>query len=102
MNWIELWQAIAARIAGLMAGADFLLQTYAISNQNTGEVGRLLAELKQIHEELRKLYEHYHAEIPSLAAQALEQYCKEAIPTSSASGDATELQLLARLPTRHF
>jgi hypothetical protein len=43
VNWLGRWQAISARIVGLMEAANFLIQTYAIQNQNTGAVpGRAL------------------------------------------------------------
>jgi hypothetical protein len=50
MNWIGRWQAISARIVGLIEATNCLLRTYRIENHNTGEVGRLLRELKQIQE----------------------------------------------------
>jgi hypothetical protein len=97
VNWIGRWRAISARIVGLVEATNFLLRTYRIQNQNTGEVGRLLRELKQIQEELKTLHQDCHGQIPPLAAASLKEYCGEPIATSSASGDATELQLLARI-----
>src|SRR6516225_7892276 len=97
MNWIERWRAISARIIGLIEATNFLLRTYRIENANTGEVGRLLAELNQIQRELIRLHEDCFKQIPPLAAATLKEYCSVPVPSSSTSGGATELQLLAQI-----
>jgi len=97
MNWIERWQALSARIVGLMEAGNFLIQAYAVENQNTGAVRRLLDELRQIHGELKKLYDDCNAQMPSAAAMALKMFCSEGVPPPSPSGDAVELQPLAVL-----
>jgi hypothetical protein len=95
MNWIERWRAISARIIGLIEATNFLLRTYRIENQNTGEVGRLLGELREIQEELIKLRDEYDTQMPPLAVAALSHFCSKRSSDSSPSGSTTELQLLA-------
>jgi hypothetical protein len=97
MNWLLRWRAISARMLGVIEATNFLLRAYNVQNQNTGEVGRLLQEVHQVKTELSKLYQDYRMQMPPLAAEALKAYCDVPVPSSSASGDATELQLLAGL-----
>ena len=60
-------------------------------------MGRLLDELRQIKSELAKLHNDYHMQMPPFAAEVLKACCNVPVSSSSASGDATELQLLAGL-----
>jgi hypothetical protein len=97
VTWLGRWEAISARIVGVMEAANFLIQAYAVQNQNTGAVRRILDELRQIHSELKEFYNECHSQMPPFAAQALQAYCQEPPPPPSTSGDAVELQPLATL-----
>jgi hypothetical protein len=98
VNWIERWQAISARIAGLIESGELLVRLYALQQANTGMVRRIMQELAQTHQELVLLLEDCESDMPPLAATALREYCRDPIsPDAGSSGDAVELQPLVKL-----
>jgi hypothetical protein len=97
MNWIERWQALSARILGLMDAGNFLIQALQVNSSDTRALTRLIDEWKQIHGELTAFKQEFCDQMPPLAAEALLEFCREPIPEYQPGAGAVTLQPMAQL-----
>jgi hypothetical protein len=73
MNWIVKWRAISAHILSLGEAGNYLLQAFQSNEGNYGGVNLVLRELEQVGRELRAFFDQYRSQLPSLAAEYLQE-----------------------------
>jgi uncharacterized protein YpbB len=73
MNWIVQWRAISAHILSLGEAGNYLLQAFQSNEGDYGGVNLVLRELEQVGRELRAFLDQYRSQLPSLAAEYLQE-----------------------------
>ena len=79
MNWYQEWQAISARIHGLLDAGSFFCS--ALMNYSSDDMSVmkkiLLANAKKIFESLNNYMEEYKATFPKEAFKSLERFLEQ-------------------------
>ncbi len=76
MTWLPQWQALAARIDGLLRAGEFLVSAFRVNSSDVFSVVRksFFPELIAINTEIENLGKAYASELPPQASEALQRY----------------------------
>lgn len=98
MTWLQQWQALAARIEGLLRAGEFLVSAFRVNSSDVFSVVRksFLPELTAINTEIENLGQTYASELPPQASEALQKYVAQGWGTAFNDGKI-DIQALAPL-----
>jgi hypothetical protein len=78
VNWRDEWSAIASRIQGLMAAAEFYLRTLRVNSQEERKVSlRLVNQATSILSTIETFVQKHRSSLPLLASESMNEFVQE-------------------------
>ncbi len=100
MAWSERWNAVSARIEGLVRAVELLTAAFRVNSSDAFGVGRkwIVPEIEAIKQELRRLSDDWGPELPPAARASLDRFLAQ----EWRGLNATEVDIQAAVPFAVF